>query len=76
MCFDLVGDVQVEGSKNEQRIAKWSQRKQFWAKHESMPRHGFVMPQHELLQSKTRGWHAAACPIHVAACQGSLKTRF
>ena len=69
MCFDLVGDVQVEKSKNEQRVAKRSQKKQNWAKHESMPRHGFIMPQHELFQSKTRGWHAAAC-------QGSVKRRF
>ena len=44
VCFYLVGDVQVEGSKNEQSEAKRSQKKQFWAKQESMPRHGFVMP--------------------------------
>ena len=25
---------------------------------------------------KTRGWHAAACPIHAAACQGCTKTEF
>ena len=36
MCFDLIGDVQVERSKNEQRVAKMSQKKQKWAKHESM----------------------------------------
>ena len=47
--FYLVGDVQVERSKNEQRVAKKSQKKQYWAKHESMPRHGFIMPQYELL---------------------------
>ena len=76
VCFDLVGDVQVEKSKNEQRVEKKSQKKQNWAKHESMSWHNKIMPQHELLQSKTRGWHATACPIHVAACQGSLKTRF
>ena len=61
MCFYLVGDVQVEGSKNEQSVAKRSQKRQKWAKQESMPRHGSVMPQHEATQSKTRGWHAAAC---------------
>ena len=55
VCFYLVGDVQVERSKNEQRVAKRSQKKQKWAKHESMSRHGFIMPQHELHQSKTRG---------------------
>ena len=76
MCFYLVGDVQVERSKNKQREAKRSQKKQNWAKHESMPRHGFIMPQHEPLQSKTRGWHAAACPIHAAACHGGSKTKF
>ena len=76
MCFHLVGDVQVKRSKNKQRVAKMSQRKQNWASHESIPRHGFAMPQHELIQSKTQGWHAAACPIHDAACHGGSKTRF
>ena len=66
----------MERSKNEQRVVKKSQKKQDWANHESMPWHGFAMPQHEVLQSKTRGWHAAACPIHAAACQGKAKTRF
>ena len=33
--------------KNEQSVAKRSQKRQFWAKQESMPRHGFAMPQHE-----------------------------
>ena len=62
LCVFLsLGDVQVERSKNKQRVAKRSQKKQYWAKHESMPRHGFIMPQHELIQSKTQGWHAAAC---------------
>ena len=65
MCFYFVGDVQVEGSKNEQSVAKKSQKRQKWAKQESMPRHGSVMPQHEAPQSKTQGWHA---PIHAAAC--------
>ena len=77
MYFYLVGDIQVERSKNKQRVAKRSQRKQNWAKHESIPRHRFFMPQHELIQSKTRDWHAAACQgkaktrfsIHAAACQ-------
>ena len=76
MCFYLVGNVQVERLKNEQKVAKRSHKKQYWAKHESMPWHGFIMPQHELLQSKTRGWHATACPIHAAACQGGSKTGF
>ena len=61
MCFDLVGDVQVKGSKNKQRVAKRSQKQQNWAKYKSMPQHGFAILQHELIQSKTRGWHAAAC---------------
>ena len=74
MCFYLVGDVQVERSKNEQRVAERSQKKQFWAKYENMSRHGFVMPHHEMLQSKTRGWHVATYPIHAAACQGGGKT--
>ena len=26
-----------------------------------MPRHGFAMPRHEVFQSKTQDWHAAAC---------------
>ena len=55
MCFDLVGDVQVEGSKNEQSVAK---KRQKWAKQESMSWHGFFMLQHEAPQSKTRGQHA------------------
>ena len=76
VCFYLVGDVQVERSKNEQRVAKMSQKKQDWANHESMPQHRFAMPQHEVLQSKTRGWHATACPIHAAACQGGSKIGF
>ena len=77
VCFYLVGDVQVERSKNEQKVAKRSQKKQDWANHESMPQHGFAMPQHEVLQSKTQGWHAVACQggsktgfsRHAAACQ-------
>ena len=50
----------MERSKNEQRVVKKSQKKQDWANHESMPRHGFAMLQHEVFQSKTRGWHAKA----------------
>ena len=70
VCFYLVDNVQVERSKSEQRLAKRSQKKKDWANHESMP-------QHEVFQSKTRGWHAAACQggsktgfsRHAAACQ-------
>ena len=76
VCFYLVGDVQVEISKNEQRVAKRSQKKHDWANHKSMLRHGFAMPKHEVLQSKTRGWHAAACPIHAVAYQGGSKIGF
>ena len=47
VCFYLVGNVQEEGSKNEQSEAKISQKRRFWAKQESMPRHGLIMPQHE-----------------------------
>ena len=62
----------MERSKNEQRVAKRSQKKQDWANHESMPRHGFSMSQHEVLQSKTRGWHAAVAqfmPQHAKTVQ-------
>ena len=52
VCFYLVGDVQVERSKNKQSEAKRSQKKHFWAKQKSMSWHGFVMPQHEITQSK------------------------
>ena len=52
VCFYLVGDVQVEGSKNEQSVAKKRQKRKFWAKQESMPQHDLVMPQHEVTQSK------------------------
>ena len=72
MCFDLVGDVQVEGSKNEQRIAKRSQRKQNWASHESMPRHGFAMPQHEVFSQKLEAGklqHAQFMPQHAKVVQ-------
>ena len=55
VCFYLIGDGQVKRSKNKQRVAKRSQKKQDWENHESMPRHGFAMPQHEMIQSKTRG---------------------
>ena len=72
MYFYLVGDAQVKGSKNEQSVAK---KRQKWAKQESMPRHGSVMPQHEAPQLKTQGRHAAAYPIHAAACQGGVKMR-
>ena len=39
---------------------------------------GMVLPCHNMRPSsqKTRGWHAAACPIHAAACQDYAKTRF
>ena len=47
MCFYLVGDVQAKGSKNGQRKAIRSQKKQIWAKAKSMPRHELI--------------HAAAC---------------
>ena len=76
MYFYLVGDVQVEGLKNEQSVAKRSQNRQKWAKQKSMPRHGSVMPQHEAPQSKTRGQHVAVCPIHAVACQGRLQIGF
>ena len=69
VCFYLVGDVQVKRSKNKQRVAKRSQRKQNWVSHESMPQHGFAMLQHELIQSKTRGWHAPFMPQHAMAVQ-------
>ena len=72
MCFYLVGDGQVERSKNKQRVAKRSQKKQDWANHESMPRHGFAMLQHEVLQSKTRGCmlqHAQFIQQHAKAVQ-------
>ena len=42
VCFYLVGDVQVEGSKNEQSEAKRSQKKQFWAKYENIDRKSVV----------------------------------
>ena len=37
----------------------------------SMPRHDSFMPQHVQISesnTKTREWHAAAWPIHAAAC--------
>ena len=51
------------------KCSKRSQKRQKWAKQESMLRHGFVMPQHEVPQSKTRGWHAASF-------QGGVKIGF
>ena len=65
VCFHFIGDVRVEWSKNEPIRAKRSQRKQNWASHESMPRHG----KHEAFQSKTQGWHAPFMPQHAKAVQ-------
>ena len=62
-------------SKRIKEQAIRSQKKQIWAKQESMPRHGSVMPQREATQSKTRGQHAAACPIHAAAWQNKRACR-
>ena len=66
VCFYLVGDFQVERSKNEQSEAKKSQKRRFWVKQESMSRHGFIMPQHEVNSIKNLR----------PACQGGLKIKF
>ena len=52
--FYFVDDVQLEGSKNEQSKTKKSQKRQFWAKQESMSRYGFIMPQHEVNSVKNQ----------------------
>ena len=71
VCFYLVGDVQVEGSKNEQNEAKRSQKRRFWAKQESMSRYGFIMPQHEVNSSQkpeaNMSQHAQIMPQHAKA---------
>ena len=71
MCVHVVGDVQVKESRNDPRIAKKSKKEQESAMFKNMPRHDFFMPQHVQISeanTKTREEHAAACPIHAAAC--------
>ena len=59
-CFDLIGDVRAEKSKNEQSEAIRSQKSKLWAKQESMPQHEVNsnqkpesdMPQHVLIMPR------------------------
>ena len=68
VCFYLVGHIQVERSKNEQRVVKRSQNKQDWANHESMPRHGCMR---SFSQKPEAGMphHAQFMPQHAKAVQ-------
>ena len=73
VCFYFVGDGQVKRSKNKQKGVKESKNGQ-----STRACRGMVLSCRVMRPSsqKTQGWHAAACPIHAAACQGKAKTRF